>query len=453
MAKTDSLQFEDIQGFALRGFGQLAHSGYSFVRLESLIEFKHWLAQALHSRQITPATVRKVEAGQRLCIAFSASGLRKLLGNGFLQASFAPEFIEGMVQEHRSRLLGDLQGNDPEHWRWGRDDGIDAMLMLFANDQDQAAEGLDSLVTADHGMAECQRIYAQVPADGKEPFGFADGISQPILQGTDRDSFVATNNNREHKLHSLAAGEFILGYKDGSGSLPSSPGVSPALDKAGTLAAHPQRPELRDLGRNGSYLVVRQLAQDVDGFHQYVSQQQQQGLDFNVAAKMVGRHQDGRPLVQGGFAQHDNDFDYTEDIKGISCPIGSHVRRTNPRSVVHDATEAGALDVSKRHRIIRRGRVYNNGDGETGLLFLCLNASINRQFEFVQSAWSNDPFFQGLSGEVDPILGTQRQAANGFTVPQRPYRSMLNDLPQWVTVKGGGYFFLPGMSALGVLSH
>ena len=112
-----------------------------------------------------------------------------------------------------------------------------------------------------------------------------------------------------------------------------------------------------------------------------------------------------------------------------------------------------SLEVTLRHRILRRARVFDE-DGETGLQFMCFNASIVRQFEFVQSAWCNNAFFQSLQKEVDPIIGTPRAARLGvddvdrFSIPREPYRRVLEKLPQFVTVRGGAYFFMPGLPAL-----
>ncbi len=446
-----SLEFDDIQGFVLRGFGKLAHATYAFFRLDSKPKFQAWLAATLAADGITPASHRIATGGCRQSIALTTAGLQKLLVDAWIADTFPAEFVEGMVQEHRSRLLGDIAGNAPEHWRWGHGDGIDGVLIVAAESEAVVSARLAEILVPDHGMAEVLRQSARLPADGREPFGFADGISQPIIAGTDRDKEKRRQNPREHKLHSVAAGEFILGYADGTGRLPRTPAISPAGDAAGLLKPHPERPELRDFGRNGSFLVMRQLAQDVDGFAVFVKAKAEAGID--IGAKMVGRTRDGEALAPDSAATTDNDFDYLEDSAGHGCPIGSHVRRTNPRSTVHASSQEASLKVTNRHRIIRRGRVYGNADGETGLMFLCLNASISRQFEFVQATWSNDPFFQGLAGEVDPIIGTQRPTAQDFTIPRAPYRHKVTSLPQWVTLKGGGYFFLPGLSALKVLAN
>ncbi|MCG8311688.1 MAG: Dyp-type peroxidase [Pseudomonadales bacterium] len=443
----DNLQ--DIQGLAMRGYGDLAFGGYLFFKISSVSDFKTWLKSALETQTITAADIKKNPDDTAAALSMTSSGL-SLLTQGLLSTDSLPaEFVEGMVSEHRSRLLGDLNLNAPENWRWGKDNEIDGLLVVAAAEANKVNNLLDNFATPKHGVTELARIKADLPEDQREPFGFKDGISQPIIAGTKRETKI--NGSRDHKLNAVATGEFILGYADGSEKLPRSPAISPAADPHGFLPSHHERPELRDFGRNGSFLVVRQLAQDVDAFKAFVAKNTTDTLD--VGAKMVGRTTEGATLTEDPQATGDNDFDYIHDLKGTHCPIGSHVRRTNPRSTVHAGSQDGSLKVTNRHRIIRRGRIYKNQDGETGLVFVCLNASINRQFEFIQSTWSNDPFFQGLTREVDPILGTQRKNAQGYSIPAKPYRLKIPSVPQWVTVKGGGYFFLPSLSALNVMAE
>jgi deferrochelatase/peroxidase EfeB len=110
------------------------------------------------------------------------------------------------------------------------------------------------------------------------------------------------------------------------------------------------------------------------------------------------------------------------------------------------------------HRILRRGRPYGppladppepgSDDAERGLVFMCLNTDIERQFEFVQHTWLNNPSFAGLDGEVDPAVGPQREGGGLFTVPDRPVRYKVAGLPRFVTTRGGVYFFLPSVRAL-----
>jgi len=454
---TRQLELEDIQGLLLRGYKNCPFAAYTFFTINGDGQsFRQWLAKQLQQGLISAARNNHTQQAEtknhdfKQSIAFTAAGLQQLMGASWIAESYPAEFVEGMVQSQRSRLLGDINTNQPENWRWGAKENIHGLLAIFAESQESLDALLNSTITEENGLNETHRIFAQLPDDGKEPFGFADGISQPIIKGTRLEIALRHRSPREHQLHAVNPGEFVLGYPDGSGDLPRSPSCSPAMKGSSLLKPHHERPELRDFGHNGSFIVVRQLAQDVKAFTNYVKLHSQDGLD--IGEKMLGRTRDGESITLDPKAKNKNDFDYLDDLKGTGCPIGAHVRRTNPRSTVHANTDEGALKVSNRHRIIRRGRVYERDDGEQGLVFLCLNASISRQFEFIQSTWSNDPFFQGLQGEVDPINGSNLHQNQSFTMPAEPFRNKLNGVPQWVTVKGGGYFFMPGLRALAALA-
>ena len=149
----------------------------------------------------------------------------------------------------------------------------------------------------------------------------------------------------------------------------------------------------------------------------------------------------------------DNDFLFgTEDPEALRCPFGAHIRRANPR----DSFDPGSNDqiaITNRHRIIRVGRIYQEKAGENpGLLFMCLNGDIERQFEFVQQTWLMSPSFHGLSCEKDPVLGDGEAGACGFTIPSRDGPIALSPMPAFITTKGGGYFFLPGKRLIEYLS-
>jgi Dyp-type peroxidase family len=222
----------------------------------------------------------------------------------------------------------------------------------------------------------------------------------------------------------------------------------------------------RDLGRNGSYLVFRQLSQDVARFWNFVDTVARANgagdpdARVRLAAKMVGRWPSGAPLVKSPdrddpSLKRDNNFSYAaSDPHGFACPIGAHIRRCNPRDSLGDDPDM-ARAAANRHRLLRRGRLYGDriadplvDDGqERGLHFICLNADIERQFEFVQQTWINNPMFGGVNGEVDPLMGTQ-DGRGTYTIPEDPLRTRIHGVPRFVHVKGGAYFFLPGMAAL-----
>jgi deferrochelatase/peroxidase EfeB len=147
----------------------------------------------------------------------------------------------------------------------------------------------------------------------------------------------------------------------------------------------------------------------------------------------------------------DNDFLYgIEDPQAVRCPFGAHIRRANPR----DSLDPGSMEqvsISNRHRIYRVGRLYAAPeDRKPGLLFMCLNGDIERQFEFVQQTWLVSPAFHGLVGEQDP-LNSHGGGASGYLVPTLDGPVRLKPLPQFVKTLGGGYFFMPSRSLLAFL--
>ena len=178
-----------------------------------------------------------------------------------------------------------------------------------------------------------------------------------------------------------------------------------------------------------------------------------------LAAKLVGRWPGGASLVLSpdrddpAYAE-DNEFGYFHgDPLGLACPIGSHVRRTNPRDSLDPAPGTGrSHEVNRRHRLLRRGRNYSGYEGtsgpERGIHFLCLNANLARQYEFVQHSWVNDPSFNGLENSDDPLIGGRQHGPTAFREPALPVRRRHHDLPRFVQVRGGAYFFLPGLAAL-----
>jgi Dyp-type peroxidase family len=286
----------------------------------------------------------------------------------------------------------------------------------------------------------------------KEPFGFADGLSQPTIDGLGAAGRPADT---------IRAGEFLLGYPNEYGLYPPSPVLANRDDPRGILAVPGQR--TRDLGRNGTYLVFRELRQDVDGFWAYLTDATKRpdgtrdaAAATRLAAKMVGRWPSGAPLVLAPYADDpalaaNNEFAYyADDREGLRCPIGAHIRRANPRDSLppKPGTDA-SVAVGKRHRLIRRGRARGTVDGgpvDPGLFFVGLNASLRRQFEFIQGTWCGNPKFGDLYDDPDPNISTQ--PGRTFRVPDRPVRRRVRDLPAFVTVVGGAYFFLPGVRAL-----
>jgi Dyp-type peroxidase family len=451
---TESLELDDVQGLIARGYPELKAAGYLVLEIDDASAARRWLASLI--AQVTPAPAHP--ADRALNIGFTVSGLKKLGQPEEVTNQFSNEFTAGMTTPHRRRMFGDVEASAPENWAWGGPSTPtpDVMLLVFARDVESFETFHSELAGAYAGVSEIKRLDAFTDLGGKEHFGFADGISQPTIDGLSGRKDIPPNTIR--------AGEFILGYLNEYGQYTDRPLLPVSADPQGILPMDAQGSGSADLGRNGTYLVFRQLAQDVDAFWRYLDVAA--GGDAIrrtwLAARMVGRWPGGAPVTLPPDADDPmlasaNDFTYQyADAFGLSCPIGAHVRRSHPRDSLDPSPgTARSVQLDKRHRLLRRGREYGpaTSDGaERGLYFLCLGANIGRQFEFVQHSWVNNPKFEGLYDEPDPLVGYHSPGFSNFSIPTDPVRVRLKDIPQFVTTRGGAYFFLPGVRALKFLT-
>ena len=462
------VDFDDMQALVRSGFGSLGGARYVLLRIADATRAKLWLAR------LEPTRASQIGRGHDLrCaiqIAFTRAGL---IAAGFTDAelaTMAPEFLEGMASnERRSHRLGDVGQNAPEHWSWGAGNREPHVLIVLLAKQAMIADWasgieVDALANGFAPIASFDSCPAH--EDGSrahEPFGFADGLSQPIVDW-DGGHAASPTADRDYRPN-IAAGEIVLGYTN-------EYGVS--AGNAGGPLVQP----------GGSYLVYRQLEQDVTGFWQWAAEAAGPERARWMAERVVGRCIDGSPLP--GLARGDgpDDFLFNDDPNGIACPIGAHIRRANPRSGddplgrrgflrdlvssvgLEGTATADAVASARFHRILRRGRPYGatltpeaamrpeQPQIEAGLHFLCLNASLARQFEFVQGAWLMTPTFAGLSQEGDPLLGNRCPFPDGRRTDLFRYRDLqgvpriAQSMPRFVTVRGGAYFFLPGIAGL-----
>jgi Dyp-type peroxidase family len=457
-----TLDTKDIQGIVFSAFANQPVAAYLLLRVEDAARARRWLGS--HLPKITPGF--KHDRLTSLQVAFTSEGLRTMGLHTEDLATFPREFLEGMATESRSRILGDSESSAPSNWLWGGNamSMPHILVIIFAPD----LETLESKIKrytgqADQGVTIVQRIDGIRTNDGKEHFGFADGMAQPLIDGAPGTSKSANVSAAVRARDVVPAGEFLLGYPDTYGTPSRGPTVASARDLGNALPRLPSG--VSDLGKNGTYLVFRQLRQDVAALEKFLGTAEPDPAARELlAAKLVGRWRSGAPLVKAPNANDpglasDNDFDYHADKLGARCPIGSHIRRANPRDSNGD-DPAASLASTNRHRILRRGRVYGprwapgeTNDTDRGLLFICLNADIQRQFEFVQQTWLNNSVFGGLCGERDPLLGSNDPATSVFTVPARPVRRHFPGLSRLVQVRAGAYFFMPGLRALRYLTE
>jgi Dyp-type peroxidase family len=282
----------------------------------------------------------------------------------------------------------------------------------------------------------------------REHFGYADGFAQPDIEGAGLPSAPGDGAPlREGNWRPIRAGEFILGYPDEED-------------------VEPRAPTPDQFAANGSFLVYRKLYQDVAAFRTQLAAASglYPGGEELLAAKIVGRWRDGTPIDLSperpdpavvADDQRNNAFSYAADGDGLRCPIGAHVRRANPRDSL---PFEGKL--VNRHRLIRRGIPFGDplpdgaqDDGQDrGVIFMCLQASIARQFEFIQSQWLHRGNAFTLGEDQDVLLGPQDgPGPHKMTVPGNP-PFFLGPLQRVVTVRGGEYFFVPGINGLEYLA-
>lgn len=525
-AAEEVLDIRNIQGNILAGFNK-DHQALLFLKITDAAKAKRWL------QFITPsiATMDEVLSFNRLFkavrarradepsglvatwlnIAFSRDAIAALASSAEADKFLDEAFQAGLPT--RSPLLGDPTAADalgsPEHWKFGKPGAIpDVVLTVASDDVNALQEKVDHLkeTLAKSGL---RLIFDQrgntLPGElrGHEHFGFKDGISQPVVRGRVSDApddfltprYVDPADPRA-KVSSAPGsvlvypGQFVFGYQrqdpNGDGGAPFDPSVVPAWAK------------------NGSYLVVRRLKQDVRAFREAMSKQAKQlakkpgfagTTAATLAAKLVGRWPSGAPLARSPQADDEalgkNDFannhfafqnestpvplknapphmpdDFAQapaDLFGFSCPHAAHIRKVNPRDL---GTDTGGAHDTLTRRILRRGIPYGDplprtagptsprSKADRGLLFVCYQTSIESQFEFLTNHWVNTKAAPE-DGGFDIIIGQNggdaaRQRTADLPV-QADASQTLTFQPEWVIPTGGGYFFAPSIEALSTI--
>ena len=428
------LELDDIQHILLTRTPAMT-GRYVFLKFCSPEAGRAWLREILATVR-SAADVGVTEDDRSwVTVAFTWNGMRALGLDEASLASFPDEFKLGMAA--RAEVLGDTGAAAPEHWVDGTNrEDLHAIAILFA--RDAAERGRcemehEGLLTRCPGVEVISslELLATPPFDhAHDHFGYRDRLSQPVIEGTEDIPYKGCGGP-------LKAGEFILGYPDESG-LPYA------------------MPDER-IARNGSYMAYRRLEEHVGKFRAFLAEHGETAEEQElIAAKLMGRWRSGAPLTLcpdkddvelGRDLERNNDFNYKEqDPHGYAVPLGSHIRRMNPRDTGHNMN---------RRRMIRRGATYGPplpegqpDDGEErGIAAFIVCANLIRQFEFAQNVWVNDKNFHELGNERDPICGNQDGTLE-FKIPKRPIRKKITGLPAFTTLRGGAYFFLPGIRAL-----
>ena len=433
------LEFDDIQHFLIARPPALA-ARYEFLTFRHAAGGRAWLSGVLNKVGTASAVGSSALDARWVTVALTWNGLRALGVAEESLATFPAEFRQGMAA--RATIIGTTGANDPSHWVGGlASPDLHAIAILFARDVAERER-----CRQEHGrhLSQCPGVEVLSSLDleaippynsVREHFGYRDRLSQPVIAGTGVEPTPGSGPPIE-------AGEFFLGYPDEEGPPTEMP-----------------QPEI--LSRNGSYLAYLRMEEHVGAFRAFLQQHGETSEEQElVAAKLMGRWRSGAPLVLapeiddpelGADPQRTNDFTYANtDAHGYGCPLGAHIRRMNPRDTAANM---------QRHKMIRRGGTYGPPlpegapeDGkERGIAAFVGCASLVRQFEFAMNVWANDPNFHELGNQRDPFIGTQ-DGTFDMTIPKRPIRKKITGLPAFTTIRGGAYFFLPGIKALRYLA-
>jgi Dyp-type peroxidase family len=435
------LEFDDIQHLVMARVPAIT-GRYEFLSFRQPAQGRAWLRGILDKIASVQEARESIEREQRwVAVAFTWQGLGVLGVDEQSLRTFPEEFRQGMPA--RAEVLFDTGRNSPDKWVGGlASPDLHAVAILFAR---SAAER--ERVTREHqaflGSQPSVQVLSSLDLDGIPPFdyahehfGYRDRLSEPQIEGSGIQPTPGSGAP-------VKAGEFILGQEDESGEVVPLP-----------------RPEV--LIRNGTFMAYRRLQEHVGAFRDFLRQHggpTAEGQEL-IAAKLMGRWRSGAPLVLapekddpalGADYQRNNNFNYAQmDPRGYAVPLGSHIRRMNPRDTA---------SYMQRRRMIRRGATYGPPlpegapeDGvDRGIAAFILCASLVRQFEFAQNVWINDLNFHELGNERDPLIGNQ-DGTFDFTMPKRPLRKKIMGMPAFTALKGGAYFFLPGIKALRYLS-
>ena len=306
--------------------------------------------------------------------------------------------------------------------------------------------GKGTVVATERGV-----VLRNAKGDGIEHNNYVDGISQPV--------FFADEVPAHHDQWDPSA----------------PPSLALVTDPGG-----------KDGNSLGSYFVFRKLEQNVRGFKANEKKvaigafglpanpdtwtPAQQTQAEVAGAMLVGRFEGGTPVLLSktdtnpGPGHQENNFNYAAAGSELKCPFQSHIRKAGPR------TDASGPVFNKTKRLVRRGIPFedkprvrdaqgNLSDepadqptGGVGLLFMCYVADIQGQFEFVQSSWENSASFSHPGTGKDPIIG-QPAAGPAGTLYQWPTSwGSATKKPaafgDFVTMRGGEYFFAPSLSML-----
>jgi Dyp-type peroxidase family len=431
-----TLDLDDIQATVLRARPEPYFGTHAILEITDQSAGKELLRQL--APRVSSAARWDEPQPSWLAVAISYHGLVALGVPQVSLASFPANFRAGMAA--RADRLRDVGPNAPRHWEFPFGTSqVHVAVSVYADNEDDWRTEVAAYEQRLRDLPAVRPLSHQdFGATGFNVFGYRDGFSQPVVEGSGAEPLRGDGRP-------IKAGEFVLGYPSETGR----PLPMPA-------------PEV--LGRNGTFVVFRKYHSHVAAFNRFLHDNARTEDERELlAAKLVGRWRSGAPLALspahddptlGEDPNRINDFDYADDPRGLRTPLGSHIRRMNPR-----ATKLEVLSDVNIRRIIRRSTSYGeplppsaltDDRKDRGLDFIALGGRAIDNVEFLQSEWVNSGSFMGLGKEKDPMIALQDKAAH-FTVPGSPPRRV-HGIQSFNTLRGGEYFFMPSLSAIRWLS-
>ena len=430
-----ALELDDIQAMIIRERPEPYFGTHVLLRVDDREAGREFL------RHLTPHvdSAATMIGDSWLGVGITYAGLEALGLPQETLLSFPETFRVGMAA--RAGQLGDVGLNAPENWDFPFGTGqIHIGVSAYSDSPEKWRQMVAIARQQAIGFSGVTIIHTQdfgAQPGSLNPLGFRDLIGQPAIEGSDVEPLPGQGDP-------IKAGEFILGY-------PSETGVP--LEMPAPVV----------LGRNGTYVCVRKYQTRVGTFNRFLHANgaTPEAREL-IAAKMFGRWRSGAPLTLsptsddselGMDPRRNNDFDYSDDTRGLQAPMGCHMRRLNPRD-----TELPILTDVRIHRIIRRSTTYGapydpkamsaeDDEVPRGLYFIFISAKAMGTLEFLQSEWIDNGNFTGLNDERDPIVGLQQDEAV-FTIPQAPVRRRIHGIETFNVLRGGEYLFMPSISAL-----
>jgi len=467
-APTPAIDYGDVQGTILRGYRvdfarhfilSITNAAATGKLIQALVDGSDGLPKITTARRTMP------KPDCFLNLSFTCPGLAAMGLSAAELGSFDASFQLGATNSKVASNVGDVGDSAPQNWIGGLNNGgqVHLLLSLWVDDSLQVLETVSAQLRAAFvgAVTELSAQDATAMPDNKVHFGYRDSIAQPNVLG------APPSKRPPDDQPVVATGEFLLGYPNESG---------------GTYSVTPAQ-----LATNSSYAAFRILEQDVAAFDELLeTYSTQAGMSREMlAAKICGRWRNGNPLELAPTEQGPvlptaqlNNFTYvtgqtaTDDTLGLKCPVGSHIRRNNPRNEAVVGTD------SSHHRIVRRAMPYGPpydpqkpGDAARGLVGYFINASVQNQFEFLTSQWNQQSDFVksavgpggsndgnavfNISGE-DVFLGVNDPASSSFTLAgvgkNGTGNTTLAGFGRTITTRGGVYCFFPSISGLGYLA-